>query len=157
MSTPRQTVTVTHHFAYDEATTAQIAALEAQLAEPAPRQRMSQKAPNIEDHLAELRGKVAENVVKITFQALPRREYRDLLAAHAPRPGDDKDARVGYNVDTFGDALLQSAITATTDLDGNPIPNEWDAWADEMSDGAWQEMFRLVLGLQKAGNPSLPL
>ena len=156
MTTPRQTVTVTHVIAYDEALTAEIAALEAKAAANPGKQRMSAK-DDAADRLADIRKRLAGNAVRITFQALPRREYRDLLAAHAPRPGDDMDARVGYNTVTFGDALLQAAITATTDLDGNPIPNEWDAWADDMSDGAWQEMFRLVLALQKAGNPSLPL
>ena len=155
MTTPRQTVTVTHVIAYDEALTAEIAALEAQAAAAPARQRMSAKPDT--GRLDQLRQRLASNAVKLTFEAMPRRAYRDLLATHTPRPGDDMDARVGYNTDTFGDALLQAAITATTDLDGNPIPNDWDAWADEMSDGAWQEMFRLVLALQKAGNPSLPL
>lgn len=151
MTTPRQTVTVTHVTAYDEALTAEIAALETQ----PTRQRMSAKPDTA--RLDQLRQELAGNAVKITFEAMPRRAYRDLLAAHAPRPGEEMDTRVGYNVDTFGDALLQAAIIATTDLDGQPVPNEWDTWADAMSDGAWQEMFRLVLALQKAGNPDLPL
>ena len=154
MTTPRQTVTVTHVIAYDEELTAEIAALEAKAANPG-KQRMSAKPDTA--RLDQLRQELAGSAVKLTFEALPRRAYRDLLATHAPRPGDDMDARVGYNVDTFGDALLQAAIIATTDLDGNPVPNQWDVWADEMSDGAWQEMFRLVLTLQRAGNPSLPL
>lgn len=151
MTTPRQTVTVTHVTAYDEALTAEIAALETQ----PTRQRMSAKPDTA--RLDQLRRELAGNAVKITFEAMPRRAYRDLLAAHAPRPGEEMDTRVGYNVDTFGDALLQAAIIATTDIDGNPVPNEWDTWADAMSDGAWQEMFRLVLTLQRAGNPNLPL
>lgn len=151
MTTPRQTVTVTHVTAYDEALTAEIAALETQ----PTRQRMSAKPDTA--RLDQLRQRLAGNAVKLTFEAMPRRAYRELLAAHAPRPGEDLDNKVGYNVDTFGDALLQAAIIATTGIDGNPIPNDWDTWADEMSDGAWQEMFRLVLTLQRAGNPSLPL
>lgn len=151
MTTPRQTVTITHVTAYDEALTAEIAALETK----PTRQRMCDKPETA--RLDQLRKELAGNAVKITFQALPRREYRDLLATHAPRPGEEMDTRVGYNVDTFGDALLQAAIIATTNLEGEPVPNQWDAWADEMSDGAWQEMFRLVLALQKAGNPNLPL
>ena len=154
MSTPRQTVTITHVTAYDEELTAEIAALEAQAANPG-KQRMSEKPGT--GRLDQLRQRLAGTAVKLTFEAMPRRAYRDLLAAHAPRPGEDLDNKVGYNVDTFGDALLQAAITATTDIDGNPIPNEWDTWADAMNDGTWQEMFRLVLALQKAGNPSLPL
>lgn len=154
MTTPRQTVTITHVTAYDEVLTAEIAALEAQAATQT-KQRMSEKPDT--GRLDRLRKELADNAVRITFEALPRRAYRDLLAAHAPRPGEDLDNKVGYNTDTFGDALLQSAIIATTDLDGNPVPNQWDVWADAMSDGAWQEMFRLVLTLQRAGNPSLPL
>lgn len=155
MTTPRQTVTITHVTAYDEALTAEIAAIEAQAAATQTKQRMSEKPDT--GRLDRLRKELADNAVRITFEALPRRAYRDLLAAHAPRPGEEMDTRVGYNVDTFGDALLQSAIIATTSLEGAPVPNEWDAWADSMSDGTWQEMFRLVLALQKAGNPNLPL
>ena len=154
MTTPRQTVTVTHVIAYDEALTAEIAALEAKAANPG-KQRMSEKPDT--GSLDQLRKELAGNAVKLTFEAMPRRAYRDLLATHAPRPGEDLDNKVGYNVDTFGDALLQAAIIATTNLEGQPVPNEWDTWADDMSDGAWQEMFRLVLTLQRAGNPSLPL
>lgn len=155
MTTPRQTVTVTHVIAYDEALTAEIAALEAQAAAAPARQRMSAKPDT--DRLDQLRKELAGNAVKITFEALPWRTYAALRADHKKRPDVEADERAGYNTDTFADALLQAAIVATTDLDGQPVPNEWDAWADAMSNGVYIQMFRLVFQLQQAGNPSLPL
>ena len=154
MTTPRQTVTITHMIAYDEALTAEIAALEAQAANPG-RRRMSEKPDT--GRLDQLRQRLAGKAVKITFEALPWRAYAALRADHKKRPDVEADERAGYNTDTFADALLQAAIVSTTDLDGNPIPNEWDTWADAMNNGVYFQMFRLVFQLQQAGNPSLPL
>ena len=155
MTTPRQTVTVTHVIAYDEALTAEIAALEAKAAANPGKQRMSAK-DDAADRLADIRKRLAGNAVRITFEALPWRAYAALRADHKKRPDVEADERAGYNTDTFADALLQAAIVSTTDLDGQPVPNEWDTWADEMTDGQWYDAFRATLRLQTSGNPVYP-
>jgi hypothetical protein len=79
---------------------------------------------------------------------------------HPPREGDALDTQLGYNSDTFGDALIQASILETRALapdgtSGDPVPNEWDKWADEMTDGQWEELFTACLDLNKSGNPTL--
>ena len=171
MST-RPTRTVTYFHTFDEAALARIEELTAEdralalaeAREPA-RQRMNDKTarPNPAARRAQIateldaeREKVKAGAVRITLQGLPRGEYRRVLAAHPPRDGEPHDKEVGYNIDTFGDALIQACITATTDLGGQPVPNEWDAWADQMTDGQWEEVFSAALNLNRQGNPVFP-
>lgn len=135
--------------------------------QPKPR-RMSEPPENLEQQLADVRAEmethkatIASGVVVVTLQGLPRRNksgsgrstYRRLMLEHPPRDGDALDERLGYNVDTFGDALIQACILSTANLDGEPVPNEWDTWADDMTDGQWQEFFTAALDLQQDGNP----
>lgn len=130
--------------------------------------RMSEPLPDLDARLVEIRARqdelratIASGVVVVTLQGLPRRTkdgsgrstYRRLMLEHPPRDGDDLDARLGYNVDTFGDALIQACILSTTNLAGEDVPNEWDRWADDMTDGQWQEFFTAALDLQQDGNP----
>lgn len=125
------------------------------------RQRMSE--PGTETRLAEVRAKMDEQrqiigtgAVRITLTGLPRGAYRALLTQHPPRPDVELDGRVGYNTDTFGDALIRACILGTHNLDGQPVPNQWDQWADEMTDGQWEEVYTEALALQRRGNPVFP-
>lgn len=131
---------------------------------PAPKRRASQPAPKpLEAELAEVRARmdecrkvIASGVVRVVIKGLTRGEFRRLLTEHAPRDGDDLDARLGYNVDTFGDALVRACIVETTDLDGQPVPNEWDVWADDMTNGQFEEFFTACLKLTNDGQPAFP-
>ena len=167
MST-RPTATVTHFHTFHPDAQAELDALATEdkqlaLAEAregdSSKRRMSSKTgrrDEIAARLDELRAIIASGAVRITFTGLPRREYRILLTEHQPRDDNPIDKDLGYNADTFGDALIKATITATTDLDGNPVPNEWDTWADEMTDGQWYDAFRATLRLQTSGNPVYP-
>lgn len=171
MST-RPVKTVTYFHTFDEAALARIEDLTAEdktlalaeAREPA-RQRMNDKTtrPNPATRRAQIateldaeREKVKAGAVRIALQGLPRGEYRRILAAHPPRDGEPLDKQVGYNIDTFGDALIQECITATTDMGGQPVPNRWDAWADQMTDGQWEEVFSAALNLNRQGNTVFP-
>ena len=57
---------------------------------------------------------------------------------------------------TFGDALIQACIVRTENLDGRKVPNKWDKWADEMTDGQWNEVFNACMHLTRDPNPSFP-
>ena len=129
----------------------------------APRQRMSAKARDFDAELADVRAQMDEQreviksgVVRIHIKGLTRGEFRRLLVEHPPREDDGHDVKVGYNVDTFGEALIQACIIRTDDLDGDPVPNEWDVWADEMTNGQWEEVFRACLSLTNEGAPAFP-
>lgn len=128
------------------------------------RRRMSEAAPqDIDAALAEVRAKmdeqratIATGAVRITLSGLPRGAYRALISAHPPRDGDDLDQRLGYNSDTFGDALIEASILGCHDLNGQPVPNQWGEWADEMTNGQWEEVFTEAFQLQRRGNPVFP-
>lgn len=130
---------------------------------PPKRRRMSQPAEDLEAELADVLAKIdeqkatiASGFVRIIIKGLTRGEFRRLLVAHAPRDGDALDAQMGYNADTFGDALITASILRTENLDGETVENEWSTWADEMTNGQWEEVFRACLSLTSDGSPSLP-
>lgn len=125
--------------------------------------RLSDPPVNLEAELADVRAKMDEQrkiissgVVRIIIKGLTRGEFRRLLTAHPPRQGDPLDSKVGYNADTFGDALIKACILRTEDLDGNTVPNEWDKWADEMTNGQWEDVFTACMRLTNDPEPVFP-
>lgn len=132
----------------------------------APPRRMSEPPPATEDvdaELADVRARIEEQkaviasgVVRVVIKGLSRGEFRRLLTAHPPRDGDTLDAQLGYNSDTFGDAFVSASIVRTEDLDGQPVDNQWAAWADDMTNGQWEEFFTACLKLTNDGQPVFP-
>jgi hypothetical protein len=125
--------------------------------------RMSVAPPDLAAELVDVRERleaaksaIASGVVRIIIKGLTRGEFRRLVTAHPPREGDDLDKRLGYNVDTFGDALVKACIVRTEDLDGEPVPNDWDKWADEMTNGQWDEVFTACMKITNDGEPVFP-
>jgi hypothetical protein len=106
--------------------------------------------------LEEAKTTIASGVVRIVIKGLTRGEFRRLVTAHPPREGDDLDKRLGYNADTFGDALIKACIVRTENLDGEPVPNDWDKWADEMTNGQWDEVFTACMKITNDGEPVFP-
>ncbi len=124
---------------------------------------MSEPPVDIDGQLADVRARmdaqrdiIKSGVVRLHLKALTRGEYRRLLSEHGPRDGDDLDKRLGYNADTFGEALIAACLIRTDDLDGEPVDNDWSTWADEMTNGQWQETLEACLRLTNAGQPDLP-
>jgi hypothetical protein len=127
------------------------------------RRRMSEPPEDVEAELAKVRARldecratIASGVVRVIIKGLTRGEFRRLLTAHPPRDGDDLDQRLGYNSDTFGDALVTACIVRTENLDGDPVDNEWATWADDMTNGQWEEFFTACLKLTNDGEPVFP-
>jgi hypothetical protein len=126
------------------------------------RRRMSQPVEDIDAQLVEVRARIEEQkaiiasgVVRLHLAGLGRKVFRTLLTEHPPRDDEPLDGQVGYNVDTFGEALVAKCLIRTDSLSGDPVPNEWDKWADEMTDGQWQEIYTAALNLQTDGNPNV--
>ena len=126
------------------------------LSEPARADRIEAELDDVRAKMDEQRKIIASGVVRIVIKGLTRGEFRRLLTAHPPREGDPLDTRVGYNADTFGDALIQASILRTEDLNGNTVPNQWDQWADEMTNGQWEEVFTACLKLTNDPEPVFP-
>lgn len=134
--------------------------------EPKPKRRMSQKAEDFEGELEDVREQmdaqrkiIASGVVRLLVKGLTRGEFRRLLVQHPAREGDSLDQKVGYNGDTFGDALIQACIVKTLahELDGGgAVENRWDEWADQMTNGQWEEIFTACMKLTNDPSPALP-
>lgn len=127
------------------------------------RRRMSKKLDDIEGDLKRVRDEmekqrevIRSGVVRIIIKGLTRGEFRRLLIAHPPREDDPLDAKLGYNCDSFGDELISACIVRTEDLDGEAVENRWGAWADEMTNGQWEEVFRACIALTNDGEPAFP-
>ena len=125
--------------------------------------RLSEPPEDLDAQLAAVRAKMDEQrkiissgVVRIVIKGLTRGEFRRLLTSHPPRENDPLDGKVGYNADTFGDALIKACILRTGDLNGNPVPNEWDQWADEMTNGQWEDVFTACMKLTNDPEPVFP-
>ena len=130
--------------------------------DPPRKRRASEPAEDVQGELGRVRDAmdaqravIASGVVRLVLKGLSRGEFRRLLAEYPPRESDALDAQLGYDSDRFGDALIRASILATTNLAGEPVPNEWDRWADDMTNGQWDELFRACLSLTNDGNPSL--
>ena len=126
------------------------------LSEPSRSDWIETELADVRAEMDEQRKVIASGVVRIIIKGLTRGEFRRLLTAHPPRSGDDLDARVGYNADTFGDALITACILRTEDLNGNPVPNEWDKWADDMTNGQWEDVFTACMKLTNDPEPVFP-
>lgn len=128
--------------------------------EERPKTRMSEKPEDLKGKLAKVRADledaraaVEESMVCLTMTGLNRKEFRRLMVEHPPRDDDHLDLQVGYNGDTFPDALIQRCIVRVDNNSGEPIDNEWDRWADEMPQGDWEEIFSKTMALSTARSP----
>lgn len=130
------------------------------------KRRMSQPLEDVDAKLADVRAQmdeqrrvIASGWVRLVVTALPRKEFRRLLTEHAPREDVEADKHLGYNSDTFGEALIAACIDKTLAHElngGDTVPNEWDKWADEMTDGQYEDIFTACLKLNTDGQPSFP-
>lgn len=94
---------------------------------------------------------MAGSVAVFTLRALPRSKYRQIVAAHPPRPGVAADDDQKVNMDTFGDALIEASILRVNDGAGDPVDFdpavEWKPLADSMTDAQWTEFYQAAVSL----------
>lgn len=92
-----------------------------------------------------LRAEMLEHTEEFRIRAMPSPDFHAFKAAHPPRRDDDgslnvSDAQLGFNVDTFFDALLRVSIV-TPELD----EGDWtallavltDRQYNSLTDAAW--------------------
>lgn len=76
-----------------------------------------------------------EATVRIVFVALKNDEFDQLTKEHPPRDSNEEDLEVGYNRDTFPDALMRACAAKVLDLDGNLLDVDPGDVIDGMSNG----------------------
>lgn len=93
-----------------------------------------------------LQAEMVEHTLQVRMRALPRPEWKKLIAAHPPRRGEDntideRDKYVGLNMESFWPAMIR-ACTIAPEMDDE----DWDlllgtaltdAQFDSLSDAAW--------------------
>lgn len=90
-----------------------------------------------------------ERAAKLEIRALGRKAWRDLVANHPARGGDDADEAQGFNVDTFADDLIPACI-----VEGQfPSVADRDAFLDDLPDGLWNLLYRECLTINQASGP----
>lgn len=138
-----------------DAAEADLARAEAAKAQPASNARGG--GSDEEDRVVEARAHLAdcerawdealdvasERATGVRLVALGRKRWRSLLAEHKPRKDDKDDDAVGYNRDTFADAVVPACL-AEPAFD---VPADRDEWLDSLSEGEFEKLFLAALGL----------
>lgn len=94
---------------------------------------------------AEADADAAEKRRVVTLKAIGRRQWRPLRESHPPRAGEGVDEEVargdrlaGVNTDAIEDGLVYASVISPEFA----TRAEFDAWADDLSEGEWQTLVR---------------
>lgn len=118
------------------------------------------RVPAIQARLAELEQTIETGQIHVRLRTLGHGQYRNLLKNHPPKPDDEIDAKVGYDVDTFGADLIRAATLDATDHAGQPYPLDLDDLLDDdegVSPFDFEQWFRTGLALQTQAGSRVPL
>lgn len=93
---------------------AQYEDLQRRLPTAAAEDSLASPAVAVRAQLRELQAQMAGHTVTFRLRALPRRQFRELMAAHPPRRDEqgqrDQQDYLGVNHDTFFDALIRQSL-----------------------------------------------
>ncbi|MET7395624.1 hypothetical protein ABZS66_19250 [Dactylosporangium sp. NPDC005572] len=119
---------------FDEAE--QAPAGDGRLTSGAARRRIAEQA-------AELREQMQQSTVALRLRALARRSWDALVKAHPPLEGNQEHAALGYNSDTFFEALVRASI-----IDPVITAEQWNQVLDVLTARQW----RTIVGAAQALN-----
>ena len=108
------------------------------------------QAVQIAEEMEALRAEMLEHTHPFAFRALPKAAYRDLLADHRPRDGDNEDQLMGANLATFPAALIAACA-----IDPPMTEGQVAELYEVLSDGQAMRLFSCVLGLNR-GDVDVP-
>jgi hypothetical protein len=100
------------------------------------------------DYDAFIEGAV-ERAIHLRLVAVPRRRYRELLAAHPARDGNEADEAAGFDVDGLTDELVPECV-APGQFDTD---EERDEFLDDLSDAEWSRVASAAVKLNEGGAP----
>jgi hypothetical protein len=104
----------------------------------------------IRARMDELRGEMAEETAEFRLRALPRKKFRELIAAHPPRKDDDGNViqrdYLGVNYETFFDALIRKSIVEP-ELDADTLTLLLD---ERLTDRQYEDFTDVVWNLNRA-------
>lgn len=91
----------------------------------------------------------AERAVTVRLEAVGRRRFRELVAAHPPREGNVYDQSRGYNIETFGDDLVPASLSPGQ----FGSEEERDEFLDNLSAADWSRVYNQALALSEDMGP----
>lgn len=87
------------------------------------------------EELAETRALMAESLITVRMEAIPRADWLAALADNPPREGHRVDARNGFDTEGFYDAIIRASWR-----EPDITPTDLDALLDVLSDGQYTEL-----------------
>jgi hypothetical protein len=85
--------------------------------------------------VTDVRRAMADSVVTVRFEAMPRARWLALIAEHAPRDGNTTDERLGFNTD----ALYAAAIRGSW-VSPEATPADLDLLLERVNDGQFSDL-----------------
>lgn len=71
---------------------------------------VTKRAKELADQVRALQAEMEKSTVVLTLRAMDRAPWKELRAAHPPRPDAAMDWRLGFNEETFYDALIAKSV-----------------------------------------------
>lgn len=91
----------------------------------------------------------AERGTKVVVKNIPGRKWRATVAEHPPREKNTEDAEWGWNVSTFGDAVVPMCVVS---VNGTP-PADVGEVVDSMTDGDFSRVYSAVVKINTGRGP----
>lgn len=92
----------------------------------------------------------AERAVMIEVTALKRTRFRELMASHPARDGNDGDSIYGINMDDFPVPFLADSVTKVTIGDRELNPGQVRDLVDDLPEGDFERVFAVAYMLNRA-------
>lgn len=99
-----------------------------------------------EARVMDARRAMAAAVLVVRFEAIPRREWLAILGEHPARDDSPTDQRVGFNADTFYEAIVRRAWAAP-----EVTPADLDALLAALNDGQFNELAEAAFAVNTRG------
>lgn len=104
----------------------------------------------------DLEARMRASTLRFRLRALPRKRWQELGEEHQPRDGNTVDQTMGIDTSKFFDAVIKEPgalfgvnNVATGEVVDFDAAAEWDALADEMTDGQYKDFADEVLRLNR--------
>lgn len=120
--------------------------------------RLTDAAPEVSERAAEYDEFLAaavDRAVKVTLRAMSPKKWRVLVAAHPMREDEPAD-RMGFNIETLGDALVPaSLVKAVCGDESEDFVSDAarEEFLESLTAGQWDQLYGAALALNTDAGP----
>jgi hypothetical protein len=96
---------------------------------------VSKRAKALAEEIRGLQAEMEKSTLELTLRAMDRAPWKELRAEHPPRPESPMDWRLGFNEETFYDALIAKSVV-------NPVfsADQMTALLDSLTSGQFDKL-----------------